>query len=295
VSLSLLLSIAGSFAPPSVTVPPDGVAPLERPRSATPSVLPPDGVMPLERHRPDDPSDLPPDGALPLEAPITPGPADPRMPPDGLAPFYDIEPPPGRPTPMPVMPLGVAPPRKPPPPPNWKTLRLVRLDLLFGPMWRIHRVDTMVATSAEFGRVHGFSAAFHTAFIVDTQREVVRALDVPIGFGAALRGRLRKHPLFASVGLTAGILVHRSKTEKGLIHRVDPDFRLPIRFAWTIANVGLSLVVEQGYSVRNRNYARRGVEVWARHAYRIGFAIGLHSDIMAGRATKRRPGRHRGR
>jgi hypothetical protein len=303
VSLSLFFLLAWSVASSSAEPP---AQPLSDRRSerAPESALPPDGAAPLEKHRSTSESDVPSEGAVPLEGPTpsTPESPDSTLLPDGLAPFDNR---PGLrvdgPTPPVDAPLGPKPALAAPPsydpsleaaPIDPKAVRLVRLDLLFGPMWRIHRVDTMISTSAELGPMHGFSAAFHTAFIIDTQREVVRAIDVPLGFGVIARGRVRNRPLYGSVGLTAGILVHRAKTERGVIHRVDPDFRLPIRLAWTIATVGLSLVIEQGYSVRNRNYERRGVEVWERHAYRIGFAIGLHSDIVAGRAKRFRP-RHR--
>jgi hypothetical protein len=298
VSLSTLLLFAWSVAPASAEPPAEPLGNY-RAENVKPSALPSEGAEPLHGKRSETTSTLSPDGEMPFEGPprITPPTEGPHLQPDGVAPL-DHRPGlrAGERKPPIAAPLGIEPPPPKPPPIDFKRLRMVRLDLVFGPMWRIRRVDTMVATSAEFGRIHGFSAAFHTAVIVDTQREVVRAIDVPIGFGAVARGKLRDRPLYGSVGLSAGILVHRAKTERGVIHRVDPDFRLPIRFAWTIATVGLSLVIEQGYSVRHRNYERRGVEVWARHAYRIGFAIGLHSDIPAGRATQRRSGhRQRGR
>ena len=118
-------------------------------------------------------------------------------------------------------------------------------------------------------------------------RDFVQALDFPIGVGAVARGRLRKRPLYGSIGLSAGVLVHRAKTEAGLIHRVDPDFRLPIRFAWTGATAGLSVAIIQGWSVRSRSYERRGAAIWSRTPYRIAFVLGLHFDLMAGRAKTR--------
>lgn len=286
-SLSFLVLIASSVGPaaaePLTTV-------EDPPASEIEARLPSDGATPLTPEQ-DPPTTaievrLPSDGAAPLAGPrLATQPH--AIPSDGVEPFRRRESTAAARAPVVATPFGV-PVRVPRPRLDPKTARIVRFDVSFGPMWRIRRVDTMIASGVEVGPMHGFSAAFHWAVLVDTQREVVRALDAPIGFGAIARGRLRKHPLFGSVGLTVGTLVHRAKTERGVIHRVDPDFRLPIRFAWTIATVGISLVLEQGYSVRNRHYERRGVEVWARHAYRVGFAIGLHSDIMAGRATQSR-------
>lgn len=172
-----------------------------------------------------------------------------------------------------------------------KATTIARLDVMTGPVWRTRPLDGLFQTSVEIGRMHGFSGSFHTGFIVASDRDSVRALDVPIGVGALARGRLRRRPGFASIGLTAGLLVHRAATDDaGVIHRVDPDFRLPIRFAWTFGTAGLSVALEQGYSVRNRSYDRRGAEVWARHAYRIGLTVGLHLDFVVrparGRSTR---------
>jgi hypothetical protein len=144
--------------------------------------------------------------------------------------------------------------------------------------------------------MHGFSGSFHTGMIIAMQNDrqfagnLVKAFDFPIGVGAIARGRVRNRPLYGSIGLTAGILVHRAKIEEDdqparVLRQVDPDFRLPIRFAWTIRGIGISLALEQGYSIRARSYSRRGAEVWARSAYRIGFTLGLHWDIMAGRTA----------
>ncbi|MBC8067990.1 MAG: hypothetical protein IAG13_06615 [Deltaproteobacteria bacterium] len=168
---------------------------------------------------------------------------------------------------------------------------IVRLDFLAGPIWRLHVADALVITSVEVGRARGFSGSFHTGLILGRDRDVVRVVELPIGVGAIARTRLRKWPLFASIGLTAGVFVHRAAIDDRVIHRVDPDFRLPIRLAWTIATVGISLALEQGYSVRNRSYEQRGAQVWARHAYRVGFVLGLHSDIGLSRATMGRAGR----
>ncbi len=171
-----------------------------------------------------------------------------------------------------------------------KATTIARLDLMLGPVWRTRPLDGLFQTSVEVGRMHGFSGSFHTGFILAGDRDSVKALDVPIGVGAVARGRLRRRPGFASIGLTAGLLVHRAKIiDAGVIHRVDPDFRLPIRFAWTFATAGVSVALEQGYSVRNRSYERRGAEVWARHAYRIGLTVGLHLDFVVRPARGRSP------
>jgi hypothetical protein len=173
---------------------------------------------------------------------------------------------------------------------------IVRLDMLVGPVFRIRRVDTMANVGVELGRKHGFSGTFHTEMIVASDRNNVRVFDVPLGVGAVARGRLRNRGLYGSVGLTAGILVHRAAmTEPGtfedrVIHRVDPDFRLPIGFGWTASSVGVSLAILQGYSVRSRTYERRGAEIWHRHAYRIGLLVGLHFDISTDRTHVRRSG-----
>src|SRR5690606_32230086 len=130
------------------------------------------------------------------------------------------------------------------------------------PVWRIRKADTLLMVGAEAGRMRGLSGTFHTAIIVPGDRDVVQVLDVPIGGGVVARGQLRNKPLYGSVGLSAGILVHRARTEHGVIHRVDPDVRLPLRVAWTIAGVGASVAVVPGYSVRERTYERRGAVVW---------------------------------
>jgi hypothetical protein len=262
-------------------------------------------AAPLERSPPTGPAHLPPAGTAPLDGPQTvPNPDDSSLPNDGAEPLGEPvtkSQASGKDTPVarPIQaPLGMPRKREPPPPIDRGIQRIVRVDAVAGPVWRLRQVDALVTTSVEFGRLHGFSGSFHTSFIVAAdraEREAVRAIDVPIGIGGVARARMRRAPLDASIGVTAGLLVHRAATERGVVHRVDPDFRLPIRFAWTIATVGLSLVVEQGYSVRNRHYERRGVEVWARHAYRVGFALGLHSDIMAGRAVWHRTGGRRSR
>jgi hypothetical protein len=166
--------------------------------------------------------------------------------------------------------------------PDKKTAHMVRMHLMFGPLMRIRDVDPVIAAGVEYGRMHGFSGAFHTTFI---PAERNRAAGVPgvteasMGLGAVARGRL-KRPLYGSIALTVGIRIHRAATDNGVLHRVDPDFRLPIQGAWTIRGVGLSFAVVQGYSVRSREYERRGNVLWRRSAYRVGLLFGLHWDVM---------------
>ena len=141
--------------------------------------------------------------------------------------------------------------------------------------------------------MHGLSGAFHTDFIIPTDRQFVRVLDTAIGLGLILRGRLAR-PLYGSIGLSAGILVHRAKSAQlGLIHRVDPDFRLPIQFAWTIRGVGLTLALVQGYSVRSRTYVLQGATAWHRDAYRVGIAFGVHFDGLIRGKPRKRPEREK--
>jgi hypothetical protein len=270
-----ILSVVAALAapPPAQPLPAEGVAPLH---ASAPDddadALPVHVTAPLTRHRPrPSTSNLPVDGAAPLEPEHTGRDA-------------------GSQQPEPATPLGEGPPRPVSTPLDRKSTLMTRLDFLVGPVWRLQRVDTMLTTNLEVGQMHGFAGTFHTELIVAIQEDnIVRALDVPIGFGAVARGRLRNKPLYASVGLSAGILVHRAGTDADVFHRVDPDFRLPIRFAWTIAGLGISLAVVQGYSIRRRSYERRGVEVWARHPYRVALLIGLHWDKVFGR-TKVRQG-----
>ena len=206
------------------------------------------------------------------------------------APFETIRPP--YVTPTIEAPFGDGPPR--PGPPASRDLRVVRVDLLVGMAVRSPRVEPTMTVTAEFGPLHGFSATFHTSLIVAPDRNFVQTMDVPLGFGAVARGRLRKRPLYGSVGLSGGIVVHRAQTDIGLVHRVDPDLRLPLRVAWTATKVGLSLGIIQGYSVRRRSYERRGVEVWSRLPYRVELVLGLHFDIGAGQARRRRSARPSG-
>src|SRR5690606_40865263 len=161
--------------------------------------------------------------------------------------------------------------------------RMVRFDFLSGPIWRLRQVDALLSTSVEVGHMRGLSLAFQYAILVSPNRAVLRTVEMPLGAGVVLRGTLQRLRLYGSIGLTAGVLLHRAADDRVVIRRVDPAFQLPIRFAWTIAGAGLSLSLIQGYSVRRRSYERRGVEVWARNAYRIGFALGIHFDVSAGR------------
>ncbi|HEY0138880.1 MAG TPA: hypothetical protein VGB85_32565, partial [Nannocystis sp.] len=85
--------------------------------------------------------------------------------------------------------------------------------------------------------------------------------------------------------------VHRAATDRGLIHRVDPDFQVPVRLTWTVGKLGFSFALLQGFSTRTRTYARRGTEVWHRIPYRIGFAVGIHFDVGVGRTRSRRSNR----
>ena len=175
--------------------------------------------------------------------------------------------------------------------PDPRRVRLVRWDVMTGPVWRIRPVDTLVSTSLEIGQQHGFSGTFNTGFIISSDRLEVQALDVPIGVGFVARGKTRNRNFFGSIGASAGILVHRANTDRGVIHRVDPDFRVPIRFAWTAHRVGFSLALVPGYSVRNRTYERRGVQEYSRSAFRIGLTVGLHVDAAPRRLQPGRRGR----
>jgi len=219
-------------------------------------------ASPLQNHRapPSDPSGIDDGGVAPFED--LSGAAGAHDPPPTIATPFGAE---GRRRKRPLDP---------------KTTTIARLDFLVGLVGRIRPIDTLMITSLEVGRMQGFSGSFHTGFLIASDRNFVRALEVPVGVGAVARGRLRNRPGFVSIGLTAGLLVHRAATDAGVVRRVDPDFRVPVRLAWTFATVGLSVALEQGYSVRNRSYDRRGAEVWSRHAYRIGAVIGLHSDFV---------------
>jgi hypothetical protein len=173
-----------------------------------------------------------------------------------------------------------------------KTAHMLRLHLMYGPAFRIRDVDSLLSFGAEYGRMHGFSGALHTELLPPPPGlgEPVRVTEATLGGGAVLRGRTANRPLFGSIGLTAGIRIHRAHTDAGVSHRVDPDLRLPIQGSWTIRVVGLSLSVVQAYSFRNREYESRGSIVWHRSAYRICLLLGLHFDVVTrGRDGRRSP------
>lgn len=183
------------------------------------------------------------------------------------------------------------PARGPAPLGDRKRAHMVRVSLAFGPVWRIRDLDPVIATGVEYGRMHGFSGALRATFAPPERN---RGLDVPgvtegsLALGAVVRGRVKARPLYASVGLLAGIRIHRAATTIGVVHRVDPDFQLPIQGAWTIRGIGLSVTLVQGYSVRQRTYESRGRSVWHRSAYRVGLLFGLHWDVMVGEGAAAR-------
>ncbi len=277
VALALASPGGGTTLPP---LPVDGATPLEKPApaSSAASDVPTHGAAPLDTDaNPGStgrgPSGLPNRGATPLGTPD----------------WDNFEPSEERSRDA-AIPLGLGPPPDgPPPPPDPRRTNMLRLDLLVGPTMRVRAPDSMVAVGASYGRMHGFAGTFHTEVIVGSDALLVQAVDVPIGVGSIVRGRLKQRPMYGSVGVTAGILVHRATTfESPLVHRVDPDFRVPIRLSWTIAGVGATLAIVQGYSVRTRSYERRGALVWRRHAYRIGILVGLHWDRVMGEARSRK-------
>lgn len=282
-TLSQLALVARLVAPPS-----------PEPAPSSTATLPTEGVDPLgqpQTDRPGEPpSQLSPDGVHVLEgsslAEQRPGPTSLLH--DGAEPLQDL---PARSHQPPSMPLGLGPEPERPPPLDPKAVRLVRIDAMVGSVWRIRQADASLFTSVEYGQMHGFSGAFHAEMLVVSDRDFIRALDFPIGVGAIARGRLRKRPLYGSIGLTAGVLVHRASRDEGVIRRVDPDFRVPIRLAWTIRRIGASLAFVTGYSVRDRIYERRGAEVLVRRSVRVGLMLGLHWDITASRAPARRSDR----
>lgn len=251
------------------------------------AIVTPDVSEPLRDRQADEPpSSLPPDGAAPLDAPVREaGVVHPEKP-------------------IVARPYGSG--ARPPPPPDPRKQWIARIDVMTGPQFRKPAVDTLVATSLEYGRSHGFAGIFHTGILVGgpairgreffgVDPDIPTALDFPIGVGALARARMKRRPVFASIGLTFGMLIHRAKTERGIVRRVDPDFRVPIRFAWTIAKLGMSLAFEHGYSVRSRSYSRQGAEVWSRPAYRVGFLIGLHWDVAVPAVRGGTGSRRRGR
>lgn len=318
--LPSIASVVLALGPPAANegttpeLPPGGAAPLRAPIQSPPPArasawLPGTGVAPLSKgatvRAQAPPSALPAGGAAPLRAPVSGGHAAPApLPAHGVTPL-DVHPAAtgrraevsdpwatGR-APTIAAPFGSGPslaPERPDP----RTLRVVRIELLAGPVWRIKTTETLVLASVEAGRLHGFSGTFHVGMFVAPDRGFVAANDFPIGGGFVARRRLGERSLFASVGLSAGILVHRAATDLGVVHRVDPDFQLPLRFGWTAGRVGFSVALLQGFSVRTRTYSRRGIEVWKRIPYRIGIAVGLHFDIGAGQAKPRGPDPRRG-
>ena len=178
----------------------------------------------------------------------------------------------------------------PPPPevrglPDRKTTWMVRWHFMFGPQWRIRDVDPVLATGVEYGKMHGLSGAAHLTFVPPRRAQLfeddpeVAVTEGSLGVGLVLRGRTRNRQLYGSIGLLAGMRVHRAKTEDGLVHRLDPDLTLPIQGAWTIKTVGLSVALVQGYSFRSREYESRGEILWSRPAYRVGLLLGLHVDV----------------
>jgi hypothetical protein len=193
------------------------------------------------------------------------------------------------------VPFGQGPELPPAPRPDPRLLRLLRLDLMAGPIWRIEKVEAMVTADVEFGRAQGLSAGLHASLIVAPDREFIGVLDAPLGIGAVYRGRLRERSVYGSVGLSAGILVHRARTESGVLHRVDPDLRLPLKLAFSAQNVGFTAALVNGFSFRARTYERRGVAVWSRIPYRVGVVLGVHFDVKAGAARTRRGDRRRKR
>lgn len=264
-------------SPGASELPSHGLSPLDDPSGEVQETLPVDGVEPLGRGSRGQGlgsgSGLPIDGVAPLEEPggsalSSEGSA---LPSEGVAPLPSVP---------------VVPPR----PLDPSATTMARIDAMVGMVGRIRPVDAILSVGVEVGRMQGLSGSFHTELIVVTDRVGVEALDFPVGAGALWRAKLGQRPLFGSVGLTAGILVHRARTDQGVIRRVDPDFRLPLRMAWTAGrSVGVSVAFVPGYSVRERSYERRGARVWNRHSVRLGLVVGLHWDIVAGRTSVRRP------
>ncbi|MBL9103389.1 MAG: hypothetical protein JNL82_20755 [Myxococcales bacterium] len=262
---------AGVDAPPPASapwLPAQGAAPLAVPDMGPPLPLPPTGAAPLHTPRyspPPPPGSLPAWGVVPLDVDLEHRPAPPRV----AVPFA-----PGRP-----LPVARVDPR---------TLRIVRLDVLVGPVWRVKTTELMGLVGVEVGRLKGFSGAAHLGVIVAPDRDFVAAFDVPLGGGVVYRHRFGERPIDLSVGLSAGLLIHRAATERGVVHRVDPDLQLPLRLAWTAGEVGFSVALVQGFSGRARTYSRRGAEVWHRVPYRVGFMVGIHFDVGVGRRPSRR-------
>ncbi len=181
--------------------------------------------------------------------------------------------------------------RAPPPIPD-RNDTIVRVSLRFGPMFRVRPIDALLSADATYGRVHGFSGLFHAGFVPprskDFVTERVAVTEGSLGAGALLRGRHATKDLSASVGLTAGIRIHRAHFDDQTLHRVDPDLRLPLVGSWTIRKIGLNLALVQGYSFRTREYETRGNAAWRRNAYRIAVLLGLHLDLLTRRRDRKR-------
>lgn len=250
-AFSSVLAVVAVWAPDARASPPP-VDPFD-PGSRIPPVVPPDGIAPLSPEA----NWTPPSAAGPAAGNSQ----------------------------TPVAPLGEGPP--PPPEPDPRELRVVRPKLVVGMLWRIERAEPLVLASVEFGRLQGLSGSFHTGVIVAPDRDFVSVIDVPIGAGFVARRPLGNRSVFGSVGLSAGMLVHRAGTNLGVVHRLDPDLQLPLELAWTPGRVGMSIVVLQGLSLRGRTYERRGAVVWERIPYRVGLAIGLHFDVGVGPPKRR--------
>lgn len=230
-----------------------------------------------------EPTPLPVDGVAPLGG----GPSEPAPPADGAAP-----PEPGAPSPAGLQaPLGAGPDEvdtEPPP------RALVRLEILFGMVWRIKTTEPQVLATVEAGRrPQGLAGTFHVGAIIAPDRRFVAAEDYLLGAGFVARRQLGKRSIFGSIGLSAGLLIHRASTEFGVVRRVDPDLQLPLRFLWDTGPLGLSVALLQGFSFRTRTYERRGTEIWKRIPYRIGITVGLHFDFGVGPARARRAARRR--
>lgn len=271
--LPTIASAALALAPPTDSPQPGhSVAPLSAPalRLSSPSPLAPPSRAPLDNHT------------------QPPSPQTTSLPPSGAAPLATLNP--ASTAPTPTAPLG----QWPPPPPDRlapRRIDLIRLEALFGPVWRTRPAEMQLLASVEFGHMQGFSGTVQGGVIVAPDRAVIEVADYPLGAGFVYRRRLGQRSLYGSVGLTAGLLIHRAATDRGVIHRVDPDLQLPLRFAWTVGNIGFSLALLQGFSTRSRTYERRGTEVWHRIPYRIGFAVGIHFDVGVGPTRSRRSSR----
>lgn len=281
--------------PPSVRwLPQGGAAPLsppalrQSPHPPPATALPSDGAAPLsawaQHHSPyPPPAPRPPGDAAPPYPPPAGATSSPTAPLVRPAADADrsrtIAAPFGRGPTLPVVRID---PRQ---------QRVVRIELLIGPVWRVRTTELMSQASVEVGRLQGFSGTGHGGVIVAPDRDFIAAADFPIGAGFVYRRRLGERSLHGSVGVSAGLLVHRAATERGVIHRVDPDIQVPLRFAWTAGEVGFSVALLQGFSGRGRTYSRRGAEVWSRIPYRIGFVVGIHFDVGLKRTRSRRAAR----